>query len=72
MRQCERMSVVDHAIEERALAFHVGEEPPQVPHYVAQRPPAELPYGFRASLKRGRREKAGERGLGTGEAAREG
>jgi hypothetical protein len=40
LRQHERLSVADHAIEQRALTFHVGEGPPKVTQYVAEPPPA--------------------------------
>jgi Transmembrane secretion effector len=35
LRQHERMTVADRSIEERALAFHIDEKPPNVSHFIA-------------------------------------
>jgi hypothetical protein len=34
LRQHERLTVTDRIAEERALAFHVGDEPPLMSHYI--------------------------------------
>ncbi len=34
LRQHERVTVSDRAVEERALAFHIGEAPPTVSHLI--------------------------------------
>ena len=38
LRQHERVTVDDRAIQERVAAFHVGGEPPRVSHLLARQP----------------------------------
>ncbi|ODV41461.1 hypothetical protein AWV79_36105 [Cupriavidus sp. UYMMa02A] len=41
LRQHERVTLHDRDIQERALTFHSGEQPPVVSHFIApQAPPA--------------------------------
>lgn len=39
LRQHERVTVSDRAVEERAQAFHQGPNPPAVSHFIAEPPP---------------------------------
>ncbi len=39
LRQLERMTVTDQAVESRAFAFHLGAEPPRVSHLLAEQVP---------------------------------
>ena len=40
LRQHDRMTRVDREDQERALVFHVGDEPPRVTHSIGVRPPS--------------------------------
>ncbi|HWO01830.1 MAG TPA: MFS transporter [Blastocatellia bacterium] len=39
LRQHERVTAEDRAVEERALAFHLGPEPPKITHLIAEQLP---------------------------------
>lgn len=39
LRQLERLTVTDQAVESRAFAFHLGPEPPRVSHLLAEQVP---------------------------------
>jgi quinol monooxygenase YgiN len=39
LRQHERVTAEDRAVEERAQAFHVGPEPPRITHLIAEQLP---------------------------------
>lgn len=45
LRQHERLTGVDRALEERALALHEGASPPAVSHFLAVHPPPGSPAG---------------------------
>jgi hypothetical protein len=49
LRQHERVTVADRAVQERAAAFHLGGEPPAVSHFLA----ISLPRGAEGAEPKG-------------------